>query len=238
MGNTKSALQLQEENIEAISEETGCEYETGDSIMDFDLDLSQTSFVLFGLFSNEDVTSVSCSIQSLWARLAPNFDDLVKSHCSCDSLIFFPGMCVTVTANQIERLWSRFTSLDKQQKGYLTREDFLRIPELAINPLGDRIVHAFFKYVTVKRSLNIIETAVQSGIIVLPKMVSLRGPTLPMAMFLWAWTARLVKGPIMTWSTFVTLFAFWHISGPSRRRLRRTNWTTEMKSSNVSTFED
>lgn len=49
------------------------------------------------------------------------------------------------TANQIERLWSRFTSLDKQAKGYLTREDFLRIPELAINPLGDRIVHAFFR---------------------------------------------------------------------------------------------
>merc|ERR1711993_233991 len=49
------------------------------------------------------------------------------------------------TSNQIERLWRRFTSLDKQQKGYLTREDFLRIPELAINPLGDRIVHAFFR---------------------------------------------------------------------------------------------
>ncbi|TRY73369.1 hypothetical protein TCAL_01567 [Tigriopus californicus] len=49
------------------------------------------------------------------------------------------------TANQIERLWSRFSSLDKQQKGHLTREDFLRIPELAINPLGDRIVHAFFR---------------------------------------------------------------------------------------------
>lgn len=58
-----------------------------------------------------------------------------------NSLVFF----VTVTANQIERLYSRFTSLDKQQKGYLTREDFLRIPELAINPLGDRIVHAFFR---------------------------------------------------------------------------------------------
>ena len=26
----------------------------------------------------------------------------------------------------------------------MSREDFLRIPELAINPLGDRIVHAFF----------------------------------------------------------------------------------------------
>merc|ERR1712062_685731 len=46
--------------------------------------------------------------------------------------------------NQIERLYSRFSSLDKQDKGYLSREDFLRIPELAINPLGDRIVHAFF----------------------------------------------------------------------------------------------
>ena len=32
----------------------------------------------------------------------------------------------------------RYNSLDKAGKGYLTREDFLRIPELAINPLGDR----------------------------------------------------------------------------------------------------
>lgn len=46
--------------------------------------------------------------------------------------------------NQIVRLYSRFTSLDKSNNGYLSREDFLRIPELAINPLGDRIVHAFF----------------------------------------------------------------------------------------------
>ena len=55
------------------------------------------------------------------------------------------GHFIAVTANQIQRLYSRFSSLDKQQKGYLTREDFLRIPELAINPLGDRIVHAFFR---------------------------------------------------------------------------------------------
>lgn len=27
----------------------------------------------------------------------------------------------------------------------MSREDFLRIPELAINPLGDRIVNAFFE---------------------------------------------------------------------------------------------
>jgi len=46
--------------------------------------------------------------------------------------------------SQIVRLYSRFTSLDRGNNGYLSREDFLRIPELAINPLGDRIVHAFF----------------------------------------------------------------------------------------------
>lgn len=51
---------------------------------------------------------------------------------------------IAVTPNQIERLYSRFTSLDRSDCGTLSREDFLRIPELAINPLCDRIVHAFF----------------------------------------------------------------------------------------------
>ena len=49
-----------------------------------------------------------------------------------------------VTPSQIEKMWARFKSLDKNDKGYLERGDMLRIPELAINPLGDRIVHAFF----------------------------------------------------------------------------------------------
>lgn len=49
----------------------------------------------------------------------------------------------TVTANQIERLYSRFTSLDRGDLGTLSREDLLRIPELAINPLGERIVDLF-----------------------------------------------------------------------------------------------
>lgn len=48
-----------------------------------------------------------------------------------------------VTANQIERLYSRFTSLDRGDLGTLSREDLLRIPELAINPLGERIVDLF-----------------------------------------------------------------------------------------------
>ena len=48
------------------------------------------------------------------------------------------------TLGQISRLHSRFTKLDLENKGYLEREDLLAIPELTINPLGDRIVHAFF----------------------------------------------------------------------------------------------
>ncbi|KRZ21117.1 Poly(A) polymerase gamma, partial [Trichinella pseudospiralis] len=43
----------------------------------------------------------------------------------------------------IVRLYSRFTSLDKSGSGSFV-EDFLRIPELAINPLRDMIVNAFF----------------------------------------------------------------------------------------------
>ncbi len=53
---------------------------------------------------------------------------------------------LTVSRNQIVRLYSRFINLDKRGQGYLDRDDFLRIPELAINPLGDRIVDAFFMH--------------------------------------------------------------------------------------------
>lgn len=48
------------------------------------------------------------------------------------------------TPAQVERLYSRFTTLDKDTNGSLSKEDFLKIPELAINPLCDRIVHMFF----------------------------------------------------------------------------------------------
>jgi Ca2+-binding EF-hand superfamily protein len=41
---------------------------------------------------------------------------------------------------QITRLYCRFTSLDKKNLSYLTKEDFVRIPELHINPLRDRII--------------------------------------------------------------------------------------------------
>ncbi|CDS37236.1 Calcineurin B homologous protein 1 [Echinococcus granulosus] len=49
------------------------------------------------------------------------------------------------SAKQIHRLYNRYTTLDRSKAGYLKRQDFLLIPELAINPLGDRIINEFFK---------------------------------------------------------------------------------------------
>lgn len=48
------------------------------------------------------------------------------------------------SASQIKRLYSRFSNLDKGNLGKLRSDDFFRIPELAINPLGERIVKSFF----------------------------------------------------------------------------------------------
>lgn len=58
------------------------------------------------------------------------------------------------TPNQIERLYSRFTSLDRGDCGTLSRDDFLRIPEIAINPLGERIVNSFFQGVGFNDGVN------------------------------------------------------------------------------------
>ena len=41
---------------------------------------------------------------------------------------------------QVKRLYSRFASLDKNSSGYLDKQDFIRIPELHVNPLRDRII--------------------------------------------------------------------------------------------------
>ncbi|KAK3718779.1 hypothetical protein QZH41_014055 [Actinostola sp. cb2023] len=59
---------------------------------------------------------------------------------------------------QITRLYSRFLNLDKSNQGTISREDFLRIPELAINPLGDRIVDAFFMNLTAPDTPNLLNS--------------------------------------------------------------------------------
>lgn len=48
------------------------------------------------------------------------------------------------SGSQIEKLYSRFAHLDRGNCGTLSKSDFLSIPELAINPLCDRIVQMFF----------------------------------------------------------------------------------------------
>ncbi|XP_028396089.1 calcineurin B homologous protein 1-like [Dendronephthya gigantea] len=45
---------------------------------------------------------------------------------------------------QIKRLYIRFLHLDSRGSGTLSREDFGRIPELAINPLNERIIDSFY----------------------------------------------------------------------------------------------
>lgn len=48
------------------------------------------------------------------------------------------------SASQIEKLYARFAHLDRSNVGSLNRNDLLSIPELAINPLCDRLIQMFF----------------------------------------------------------------------------------------------
>lgn len=45
--------------------------------------------------------------------------------------------------NEIESLWERFQKLDRLQDGELQKRDFMQVPEMAINPLADRIIALF-----------------------------------------------------------------------------------------------
>jgi calcineurin B family protein 1 len=46
------------------------------------------------------------------------------------------------TSKQLERLYVRFQELERRNSpiGFLTREDLLNIREIALNPLGERLV--------------------------------------------------------------------------------------------------
>eukprot|EP00750_Incisomonas_marina_P017650 INCI231.1.p1 GENE.INCI231.1~~INCI231.1.p1 ORF type:complete len:186 (+),score=39.02 INCI231.1:116-673(+) len=50
---------------------------------------------------------------------------------------------VNFNANEIQTLFSRFKKLDREQKGVINRGCLLKIPELAMNPLVDRIIQCF-----------------------------------------------------------------------------------------------
>lgn len=48
------------------------------------------------------------------------------------------------SALQIEKLYTRFAHLDRSNCGTLSKNDLLSIPELAINPLCERLIQMFF----------------------------------------------------------------------------------------------
>merc|ERR1712168_1189683 len=50
------------------------------------------------------------------------------------------------THKQIYNLHKRFSDLDQDQDGILEKEDFLKIRELEINPLREKIINMFIRY--------------------------------------------------------------------------------------------
>ncbi|XP_070806021.1 calcineurin B homologous protein 2-like isoform X1 [Pituophis catenifer annectens] len=70
---------------------------------------------------------------SLWPLAAfPAIDPITP-------LFFCP-----VSEASLARLYQRFQALDRDDKGYLNRYDLEGIGKLAVNPIGDRIINAFF----------------------------------------------------------------------------------------------
>ncbi|KAJ1992248.1 Calcineurin subunit B [Coemansia spiralis] len=47
------------------------------------------------------------------------------------------------TAEEIQRLYKRFSKLDKDKSGTIDRDEFLSIPQLANNPLSGRLIDIF-----------------------------------------------------------------------------------------------
>ena len=47
------------------------------------------------------------------------------------------------TQSEIRRLYKRFRKLDTSKSGGVTRKDLLKIPELSMNPLAQRITSLF-----------------------------------------------------------------------------------------------
>jgi Ca2+-binding EF-hand superfamily protein len=47
------------------------------------------------------------------------------------------------TGREIQALYQRFRALDKKHKGFITEDELMAIPELAISPLAPRIVQMF-----------------------------------------------------------------------------------------------
>ncbi len=78
--------------------------------------------------------------------------DQVQSICeetgrSCKIFILNFYFILGFTPKQLQRLYVRFQELEKRTPplGYLTRQDLLGIREVALNPLGERLVDVIIK---------------------------------------------------------------------------------------------
>ena len=60
------------------------------------------------------------------------------------------------TGKQVQRLYGRFKQLDKCDCGFLTREDLLCIPEVNINPLGERLIDVIMNDYGENNKINFI----------------------------------------------------------------------------------
>lgn len=49
----------------------------------------------------------------------------------------------SVSVNEVKQLFKRFRRLDRDNTGSIGREEFMNIPEFAINPLAPRVIAAF-----------------------------------------------------------------------------------------------
>lgn len=59
------------------------------------------------------------------------------------SFLMLCPLLVSVNQGEIEGLYSRFRTLDRGRKGYISADEFLTIPELSINPIAPRLVRLF-----------------------------------------------------------------------------------------------
>lgn len=50
---------------------------------------------------------------------------------------------MTVSAEEITRLYKRFVKLDKDGSGTLEKEEFLALPQISTNPLAQRLLAVF-----------------------------------------------------------------------------------------------
>lgn len=57
------------------------------------------------------------------------------------SWVFWFGVCKLVSQQEIVALYERFCQLDRTAKGFISADEFLSVPEFALNPLSQVIKH-------------------------------------------------------------------------------------------------